>query len=67
MSKCIECGRELTFDEAALYRRLYKREISDFKCIKCMAAYFNVTEELLYKKIEEFKEMGCTLFFENQE
>lgn len=67
MSKCIECGKELTFDEVALYRRLYKREISEFKCIECTAAYFNVTEELLYKKIEEFKAMGCTLFFENQE
>ena len=56
------CGRELTSDEIAIYRRMVNRAASEYLCISCFAREFSVTEELIRQKIRHFKEMGCTLF-----
>jgi len=31
-------------------------------CIRCLAAHFDVTEEAIRKKIEDFRAQGCLLF-----
>jgi hypothetical protein len=62
---CIKCGRELEFDEIALHKKLCGKNLTEHKCISCLASHFSVTEELLFGKIEEFKKMGCLLFVED--
>ena len=61
--RCMKCGRELDHNEVALTRKLINRGASEFMCLTCLAAHFNVTEDLLRDKIEHFKKQGCTLFF----
>lgn len=61
--KCYVCGKEpLTKDEIGLVRKLIDRKSVNFYCLACLADYFEVTEEELLAKIEEFKEEGCALF-----
>lgn len=60
--RCFHCGRELTPDEIAIYKRMVNRGAEDFLCITCFAEKFNVSEELIREKIVHFKQMGCTLF-----
>lgn len=62
MSQCMNCGRNLTPDEKGLHRKLFNRAAESFMCIDCCAAYLSVPRECLEKKIEEYKELGCTLF-----
>lgn len=59
---CYNCGQLLIKDVIALNRKLLGRSIKRFLCLKCLAEYFNCTEEDLRRKIEEFKEQGCSLF-----
>lgn len=59
---CPVCGRELTRDEIAVYRRLVFREADDCLCKTCFAARLHVPEEEIDKKIAHFKSIGCTLF-----
>lgn len=62
MLTCITCGRPLEKDEVALTRKLINRGAMQYLCIDCLAKKFEVTREDLEKKIEEFRQMGCTLF-----
>lgn len=59
---CQNCGCALCADEVALYKRVVNRGATRFSCIHCLSAYFEVNEDLLREKIQEFKNMGCTLF-----
>ena len=59
--QCIRCGRELTPDETALYKKLVNRGAEEFCCISCLSQHFRVDEGLLYEKIEQFRRQGCTL------
>lgn len=59
---CMQCGRELTHDEIAVYKRMVNRGAKEYLCITCFAKKFKVSEELIWEKIEHFKKMGCTLF-----
>lgn len=59
---CKKCGRKLTGDEVGLHRKLFNRGADSFFCIDCCAEYFQVSVPLLEKKIQQFKDMGCTLF-----
>lgn len=61
--KCYVCSKEpLTKNEIGLVKKLVNKKSEKFYCIGCLAEYFEVTEEELLAKIEEFKEEGCTLF-----
>ncbi|QTE71473.1 hypothetical protein JRC49_01215 [Clostridiales bacterium FE2011] len=60
--RCVRCGVLLTKDETALTRKLINRGATEFFCLSCLAAHFQLSEDILRKKIEEFKAMGCTLF-----
>lgn len=62
MEKCEKCGRQLKADEISLYFKLVDREAKSFLCIDCLAKKMKVTREMLEKKIEYFREIGCTLF-----
>ena len=60
---CYVCGKEpLTKDEIDISRKLIDKKTSKFYCIPCLAEQFEITEEELLAKIEEFKAEGCTLF-----
>ena len=60
--RCLRCGALLTKDEVAMTRKMVNRGADSFFCFPCLAEHFQVTEEILRKKAEEFKAMGCTLF-----
>ena len=62
MEKCMKCARELTKDEIGLHKKMINRGSTEFMCIHCLAGFFKCSEELLYKKMEEFRKMGCMLF-----
>ena len=62
MLTCITCGRPLEKDEVALTKKLIYRGATQYLCIDCLAKKFEVTREDLEKKIEEFRQLGCTLF-----
>jgi hypothetical protein len=61
--KCLSCRKEIAQkNELAINRKMLGREIKQFYCFGCLAEYFEVTEEELLEKIEEFKLQGCELF-----
>lgn len=60
--RCALCGRTLESDEIALTRKLVNRGATRFFCLCCLGERFDVTEAELRRKIDEFREMGCTLF-----
>lgn len=59
---CINCGRQLTYDEVAIHRKLVNRYAAGFLCKYCLAAYFNCSVEAIDERIKYFKAMGCSLF-----
>lgn len=59
---CCECGKALTKDEKALCKKLLGIDIEEFYCLDCFSEYLECSREDLEIKIEEFKELGCTLF-----
>ncbi len=66
MAACLHCGKPLHPDEIGLTKKLINRGATVFFCIGCLAKRFEVTEDILYRKISEFREMGCTLFAPRQ-
>ena len=60
--KCLKCGRELTFYDIGLHKKMINRGATEYMCIPCLSAHFKISEEELWKKIEYFRRMGCTLF-----
>ena len=62
MPECVRCHAPLTNDEVGLTKKLINRGTTEFLCYKCLANHFRVTVELLHEKVEQFREMGCTLF-----
>ena len=62
MARCMQCQRELTGDEIGLHKKMINRGAAEFLCITCLAGVYHCEEELLRKKIEQFREQGCMLF-----
>ncbi len=62
---CCICDSELAKDHIALNMKLINRQIENFRCLKCLAKYLDITEEDLLIKIKEFKERGCRLFIDD--
>ena len=61
--KCFVCGKTpLTKDEIGIVKKLLDKKAKQFYCLPCLSEYFEVTEEELLAKIEQFKDEGCTLF-----
>ena len=59
---CQRCGAPLTRDEIGLTKKLINRGCTEFLCYECLAKHFRVSVDLLKAKVEQFREMGCTLF-----
>ena len=59
---CMKCNNILSSDEIGLHRKLFDKEAKECMCITCMSEYFEVPKEALYKKIAQYKKLGCTLF-----
>ena len=66
MIQCFQCNRKLTSDEIAVYRKMVNRTADRFLCKTCLAAYFDVAEDKIDRKIEQFKRIGCLLFEQGQ-
>ncbi len=62
MYNCMKCDRALTKDEIALFKKLVNRGAQKYMCLSCMSTYFQVPETAMIKKIQQYKEIGCTLF-----
>jgi len=62
MARCMQCQRELTGDEIGLHKKMINRGAAEFLCITCLAGVYHCEEELLRKKIKQFREQGCMLF-----
>ena len=62
MYKCMKCGRELTYDDIGLHKRLIDRTAAEFMCVGCLSEKFNIPETDLRAMIERFRKAGCTLF-----
>lgn len=66
MAHCDSCSRQLTADEIAVYRKMVNRTADKFLCKTCLAEYFEVSEEKIDQKIEQFKRIGCLLFVQGE-
>ncbi len=62
MSACMNCGRELTYNEIGAHKKFINRGSTRFLCRDCLAEKLGVSPQLIDKKIEDFKRQGCTLF-----
>ena len=62
MANCPKCGRTVTADEIGLNRKIVHREATEFRCLACLAEYFQTTEDALRETIERYRAAGCTLF-----
>lgn len=67
MPECTACGRTVTPDEIGATRKLINRGATEYCCLPCLSQRFEVTEELLRQKIEEWRAYGCSLFPPRQE
>lgn len=59
---CRKCGAEFEKNVRALNQKYFGVYITEYYCMDCLAEGFGVNVEALYKKIEYFKSLGCTLF-----
>ncbi|MDE7310239.1 MAG: hypothetical protein K2N87_01215 [Eubacterium sp.] len=60
---CIACGKiPLSKNEIGINRKLLGEMINGYYCLPCFANYFEVSEQDILDKIEEFREEGCKLF-----
>ena len=62
MENCLSCGCELTRDEIGLSKKLINRGATEYKCIACLSAYYQVSEQRLRELTEQYRAQGCTLF-----
>lgn len=62
MNVCISCAKELSFNEVGATRKFINRGSTVFYCKDCLAGKLGVTVRDIDRKIEEFRQQGCTLF-----
>lgn len=62
MDRCMQCEKELTYNEIGAHKKFINRGSRQFLCRSCLAARLGVEPELIDQKIEQFKQQGCTLF-----
>ncbi|MBQ8404533.1 MAG: hypothetical protein IJX55_08965 [Clostridia bacterium] len=62
MTCCKNCEKILLLDEIAIYRRLICRDAEEYLCKNCLAVSLKVGVEEIDKKIEHFRNIGCSLF-----
>ena len=52
MSACMDCGKNLTYNEIGAYKKFVNRGSRSFLCKQCLAQKLDVTTEDIDKKIE---------------
>ena len=62
MSVCMNCGKELSFNEIGAHKKFINRGSNEFLCKQCLADRLGVTAAQIDEKIEQFRQQGCTLF-----
>ncbi len=62
MASCMKCAKQLNMDEIAIYKRLVDRGAVKCLCKECLAQKLGCEPSVIERKIEYFKEIGCTLF-----
>jgi hypothetical protein len=62
MERCIVCGAALGYDEIGLSKKLINRGAAQFKCLACLAAYYQLSEHRLRQLAAQYRAQGCTLF-----
>lgn len=60
--ECPKCGKPLDAWDVGFYKKLVNRGATDYWCIACTAAYFDLSEERAWEMIRRFQSQGCTLF-----
>jgi len=60
--RCRYCDAVLGRDEIGATRKFIHRDIKQFMCYSCLAAFVECTVDELKCQIERFKEDGCGLF-----
>lgn len=62
MADCIRCGAHLSFNEIGAHKKLICRASTQFLCRDCLAEKLQVPTAVIDKKIQQFKQQGCSLF-----
>ena len=62
MPECKECGKTLSTLDIGATKKLINKGAEEFLCIPCLAKHFGVAEDLIHKKIKEWRAQGCMLF-----
>nr|WP_308628565.1 hypothetical protein [uncultured Eisenbergiella sp.] len=62
MSVCMDCQKNLTYNEIGAYKKFVNRGSREFLCKRCLAQKLDVSVGAIDRKIEQFKQQGCTLF-----
>lgn len=62
MNTCMRCGKELTYNEIGAHKKFLNRADTRFLCRECLAEKLDVPAEEIDRKIEQFRQQGCTLF-----
>ena len=62
MQVCQHCAKALSTNEIGISMRLLGRDGRALFCRECLAKELKVDPELIDRKIEQFKKMGCPLF-----
>lgn len=62
-NQCLECDRNLTSNEKAIYMKLVDRTASRFLCLDCLGRKMGCGREPLEERIRYYRESGnCVLF-----
>jgi DNA-directed RNA polymerase subunit N (RpoN/RPB10) len=60
---CFQCGKPLSGDEIAIFKKLVNRGAEKFLCIDCLAEHFKCPREAIEARIRYYRETGtCALF-----
>lgn len=62
MQLCNTCKTKVSKEDVALCKKLLGKKTRQFFCRKHLAELLDTDVESLTKKVEQFKEEGCTLF-----
>ena len=62
MEMCYQCKKEVIRDDIGLCKKMLGKKTKQFFCREHLAEFLETDVETLTKKIEQFKEEGCTLF-----
>ena len=60
---CSECGKNVRQNDVlAMNMKYHGRNVTEFKCKKCLMNELDMSKEEWSKKVEDFKNQGCSLF-----